>query len=657
MSCHYPHPPQLFSVVEKDVAEPTNEEIDKALRISRKYWFNLASLAHVQRVNGLSADDIDPHYGLRKIPKFHARPKTVAYRPSEFSPTYSYFFEASSTWKVSNETACDGARKEVSRYALLQLGLVEPVTVELDGDVFSSWPGTTEEASHDSNYLGVLTLGWCYILSAYLVELRGDDALMRYTPVKAGYNDDSIQGSPGTNTIDIGKVDDDVARWWAAILGPGEGWQAFVARQPRDIIAPWSTQRGSEISESFSIKCESNELNPNPSPLCSKGAFEALAEFAHSYKLGSQFSIALATALTIPIHGHHSSTARLPATKTMSGTKPASSVEAVPPFWLRLFDELPYYLTLSCSPDLMMSTFCGSLWEPGVPCNMVTPWLYPVLNEVLGGLPIESGRDQEIIALMCAVRRPSISALWIGAVISGLGSKILRGVRGGSPPLDPNGFSWTGAPQSFMDIPGSGPYMCRNPEYMQRQDIWRLLHLPTDEMDDLGFGHRPFTPWAPCGASLVKNCALRVNSHLTCRRHEYHYDHWNWELEDGTVIKDHGFITKHPTFKAEARCDLSTVVHSTKFQDKELDYNVQEASRRATWDIFHWFFINGEYLPVEEIYHDTWIKEIWENNSDLNPDEPLSEKPEIKKSDSEIRDQVKLWLDTLIFQPLCSDYS
>ncbi|KAJ5728150.1 hypothetical protein N7493_004480 [Penicillium malachiteum] len=518
----------------------------------------------------------------------------------------------------------------------------------LDGDVFSSWPGTTEE-THGSNYLSVLTLGWCYILSAYLVELRGEGAFMQYTPVKAGCGDCSIQPPPGTNIIDIGKVDDDVARWWAAILAPEEGWQGFVAFKPRNIIAPWSIRQGCENSESFLIKCDSYALSPNTAPLCSRRAFEALTEFAHSHKVGSQFLIALATALTIPMHGNYSSTAHLPATKAISGTRSASPVEAMPPSWSRLFEELPYYLTFELQSRL---DDVELLWL------IVGAWssMQFVLDEVLAVHPIESGRDQEILGLMCANRRPSISALWIGAVISGLSPKILRGLRGGSPSLDPNGFAWTGAPQSFMGIPSSGPYTCENPEYMQRQDVWRLLHLPTDEIDDLGFRRRPFTPWAPCGASLVRNCALRVTSHLTCCRHEYQYDRWNWELEDGTVIEDRGFITEHPTFKAEAPCALPAGVRLMAFEEKNIESD-QEVSRGATWDIFHRLFINGEYLPVEEIYHNTWIKEIWGNNSDLNPDDPVVDKREIEKSRDQIQDLVNLWLHRLTFQPSYSDDS
>lgn len=97
-----------------------------------------------------------------------------------------------------------------------------------------------------------------------------------------------------------------------------------------------------------------------------------------------------------------------------------------------------------------------------------------------------------------------------------------------------------------MDLPGSGPYTCDNPQYILRADVWRLMHLPSTEEDDLCYRCRPATPWPPCGASLVKDCALRVLAHLKCPRHEYKYDYWEWHLEDGTRIQDRGFA-EQPT--------------------------------------------------------------------------------------------------------------
>ncbi|KAJ5594846.1 uncharacterized protein N7459_001054, partial [Penicillium hispanicum] len=623
-------------VVGKDSAQPTTEEIEAALKESRKYWFKLASWAYAQRDNGLAPDDIDPRQALRRVPKFQARPKKLQDRPFGASPVLSLCLETSCTWKVSANADCSALEREVSRFAMLQLGAGDSVPFKLNGEVFQSWTGTIEEGGHGANYLGVLTLGWCYILSARLVELRGEGAFMRYTKVKAECNSDPRLDRPSAHLLDIGEVDEDVARWWSALLAPGEGWEAFVTRDPADFVAPWSIIRTCETT--FFIKHKTLSPDSNSGPLSSKKAFEVLAEFALSHQLGSQFSIALATALTIPLHRYYTLTARLPFPKPMCGKKSSHSVEAMPPMWLRLMEELPYYMTLSCNPELMMSILCGSFWEPGVPCNLVSPWLHPVLNEVLGGLPIKSGHDQEVLGLMCAIRRPSI-------IISGLGPTILEMVKMGMPPLDHNGFAWTGCPQSFMDISGSGPYTSETPSFIMRQDVWRLLHLPTIENDDLNFRHRPFAPWAPCGKSPTKNSALRVMSHLECPRHEYQYDYWNWELEDGAVIKDYGFSRDLSTSQPKSLCALPSVEASTSF--KEMDFDVdQKASQNASWDIFHWLFVNGEGVPPEEIYHDDWIKGAWDDESDSEVDEP--DDRNLQGSDNKFQHRVPPWLNTAL---------
>lgn len=183
--------------------------------------------------------------------------------------------------------------------------------------------------------------------------------------------------------------------------------------------------------------------------------------------------------------------------------------------------------------------------------------------------------------------------------MSGLGPTILRKVKGVLPPLDSNAFAWTGCPQSFMDTPGSGSYTCENTGYILRQDIWRLLHLPATENNDLHFRHRPFAPWAPCGVSLTKNCALRVASHLECDRHEYQYDHWNWELEGGFLIKDYGHSRDFATSKLNNSCRTPSSEILLFFEEKKLDIE-QEASREASVDIFGWLFMNGRDDPLKK---------------------------------------------------------
>lgn len=99
-------------------------------------------------------------------------------------------------------------------------------------------------------------------------------------------------------------------------------------------------------------------------------------------------------------------------------------------------------MALSCNHSAVMSSPCGSFWEPSIPCDLVSPWLRPVLEEIpeASGRAENPGRCHEIIALMCGMRRPRLLALWIGAAISGLVPKVIESVRSGTPPHDPNGF-------------------------------------------------------------------------------------------------------------------------------------------------------------------------------------------------------------------------
>ncbi|OJZ89966.1 hypothetical protein ASPFODRAFT_58616 [Aspergillus luchuensis CBS 106.47] len=333
---------------------------------------------------------------------------------------------------------------------------------------------------------------------------------MRYTDSKATAHYEAIP-EPTMHTVDIGEVSDDTASWWRS------------------------------------------------------KAFEALPQFAMLHNLGSQFSVAFTVALTIPIHNCHGLTLQLPQPSLDRAKCPATSINCVPQDWAALYDNLSYYMTLSCNPETIIYSLCGSFWEPGVPCNLVSSWLHPILT--------------------CFLTRPlpRTAALWLGAAAGGLTPMILRRTRRGRPPLDPVAFPWTGCLQSFMDIAGTGPYLDQSKGQIWRVDVWRLLHLPTAEEDDISYNYPPRTPWEPCGKMQTTECALRVVSHLHCPRHQIRYRHWNWEVENSAAIEE-----EEPHV----------------FPEKPLD---QEASEQASIDIFRWFIINGEGFPPGKFYKDEWI--------------------------------------------------
>ncbi|CAG7939345.1 unnamed protein product [Penicillium salamii] len=630
------NPPRLSSIVENvNILQPQKSEVDEALEKTRDYWYHLASLAFAYRDHGLTPEHTNPRLTLHRIPKFQGRPRKIHVRPYGVSSIPVLCMQASSTWRLVENSSCDMIEKEITNSALLKIGTSSAIPYSFCGTVFSSWIGTTEESRIGPNYLGILTVAWCYILSARLVEIQGEGASMQCTSSET--EGESLYGLQETYNLEVGEADENVTRWWIAILAQHQGWKATVKQTPEgEFLAPWAVSRTCQTR----FKIQEKRYLPASvcSPLTSEQAFDALTEFACLHGLGSQLSIALMAAVTFPTPQYYGSTVQLPFPRATGGRLPTAPISLQ---WPSLIKELSYYMTLSCSPEVVMSTLCGSFWELEVPCNLVGPWLHPILNEVVSGTSGTVDHDYEILALIGAIRRPNIRALWIGAATSGLGPKIIQKVRRGRPPLDALAFPWTGYPQSFTA--GSGPYTCVNAEYISRPDVWRLLHLPPKEGDDLCYRNRLCTPWAPCGNSKIKDCALRVTSHLRCNRHEYHFHHWNWDPEEGAIVQDYGFSTTPISTIIEYPTDILDIKKPKPFQKKELD---QMASREASSDIFRWFFINGEGKPPESIYEDDWLKEIWDQDeSGEEADEAVDQKSQGLVATS--RDRVEIWLSSV----------
>ncbi|PVH67996.1 hypothetical protein DL98DRAFT_523018 [Cadophora sp. DSE1049] len=99
------------------------------------------------------------------------------------------------------------------------------------------------------NFLAVLAFAWAYILSARWLEMQQSDAAAHsvqqegrifYLAAEANWMYEHAEKSPVELHIDIGNVDDNTARWWAAILAPGEGWRAEITRNATVYRSPWS---------------------------------------------------------------------------------------------------------------------------------------------------------------------------------------------------------------------------------------------------------------------------------------------------------------------------------------------------------------------------------------------------------------------------------
>ena len=412
-----------------------------------------------------------------------------------------------SKWYITGSNDCQAGGKPVQVPPVQLRWLIgAPTKLILDGASFRAWPEF--EGDDQPNFLAILVLAWSYILSARLVELQGQDgSRISYTrsiaPLYCG------QESVSSFSVDLGNVDVRTVRWFTAILAPGSGFRvALLQEDSYGHHAPWES---SLVAPGFPFSIEYGDGGKDLdmsclTPLTSHEELQSLIALCNRYSISRhQLRAALATALLLPTHNYVSREPALPRPeKRNTGLSVAKLCDEDLD---QLYSDLPYYITLSCACDVIISSLCGVFWDPRVPGNLASPWLQPLwdLKEMKGvqGTP---GRYAEVLALICARRAPNIAFLSIAAAISGLASKIWDQVHSGQPPLEQHAYAWTGVPQSFMDVAGEGRYfeVCFSEEYTRRSDCWRLRKLPPIVDDDLHYGIGPFTPWEPAGYGLLK---------------------------------------------------------------------------------------------------------------------------------------------------------
>lgn len=161
---------------------------------------------------------------LNRVPAINTRQGKTMILHLGSSPGEALCVQTSSTWHVTGTTKCGlaGRKKEIP--GLLHIGSRTSIPCQFSGESFRQWSSTPDEGKPTPSYLGILALGWSYILSARLVEIQGEGSEMTYkNSTPTNFRQGSKHGCSSPLTIDIGKVGEDVARWWLAILAPGQG--------------------------------------------------------------------------------------------------------------------------------------------------------------------------------------------------------------------------------------------------------------------------------------------------------------------------------------------------------------------------------------------------------------------------------------------------
>ncbi|WEW58754.1 hypothetical protein PRK78_004222 [Emydomyces testavorans] len=150
-----------------------------------------------------------------------------------------------SLWKIHSISDCElNTKLKRSQSQAIVIGELQPTYCKLSNEFLLKWSGldTTPNTPQTGNYLCVFVLGWAYILSARLLELRreNDADKLSYTDSRAILSAMNPTTHDCRFLIPVGDADEQELRWWAAILAKGCGWQATLTRGGRTYFSPWA---------------------------------------------------------------------------------------------------------------------------------------------------------------------------------------------------------------------------------------------------------------------------------------------------------------------------------------------------------------------------------------------------------------------------------
>ncbi|KAM0415641.1 hypothetical protein ACHAPT_013413 [Fusarium lateritium] len=577
------------STQEEDDIVPSKDQIDRMFSHSQQVWQNLYKKATSMRLERDTVRLSDLIHGLPAIPDNLQGVQDLAGQ--------AIWEMKATSCKHPHITRAEQKRRWNPTRRRPTLCMIS------DGSYFS-------HADSKSNGIALLFFGWAYILCMAMLERQRIP--MRYSKDKPTVPGNEHQSDEQKLTVDIGHASEEEFRWWSALFSSGQGWRSASEKQPVWAVAYTGNVKIRFIAQG--LPASSPDLNP-PS---SRQAANFLSRFVSMYNLESQVPLALAMVLTLPLHNETCSMVKLPSPLLARQDAPMASPSSVD----REYSNLPRYMTLSSNPVFLSSTLWAIFWEPGVECNLVSPWCDAIIEVVK---PLVERGDLEMLGHVLALRRPNIAALWYGMAACGHTKTILAiapflqtlHTPVPSRPI-PEIAAWTGSPQSFMDLCGSGPYV-RAGDHVHRADVWRLRQNCWNlEPEGAPFRNTPTCPWPPFGSIKVEELEIPVRLHLGCNRHDWVYVGWTWLSDDGTVLVESPLENdkslKHDSspLKIEPQVDL---IHSSPSKTGYTTDHI--ASERAVGDIFRWSATEME-LSGRNIYLHRWVEALADLDMDGN---------------------------------------
>ncbi|KAH6956548.1 hypothetical protein DER45DRAFT_585241 [Fusarium avenaceum] len=495
------------------------------------------------------------------------------------------FATGNSIWSSNGTTLYD-----------IMVAVRKPVSLSLS---HSSEGQNTEvlRFTRDQDYVSILILAWTYILSARWTETMPGTCSLAYTESRAAIYHDMTQCEEERHLISIqlGDVSPQETRWWAAVLAPGQGWQANMAYEQQIFLAPWSIR----LQQDFRVALLHMT---DPVPLHSAATFsdasQYLDRFCVQHDITDQSQASLASVLLLPSMGSLKCL-RLPLPRgnitIPSRLASNTSDEKLNHDWTHQRQHIDKLITLSCNTRGILPLLLSVFYEPRIECNAVTPWL----QGTLAAIKHVAGNNAYVVGHMYMERSPRLAFLWLGCIVLGLQDKILQGVHFGQIPIDIHSAAWSGTVQSFIQQRVSNPLTTDG--CISRADECRLLFLSQSE------GH----------------VRIPVRVHHQCEDHWLQYKGIDWECEDGNLefqsSQNEG--SRNDPGESLVRQARTTSVEVSHYA--ELDQDREAISENATRSIFGWLRLDGYTKGERNIWNHEWF-DMSESDDDMDGDENTS---------------------------------
>ncbi|KAF5558564.1 immunoglobulin variable region used by the itc63b heavy chain [Fusarium mexicanum] len=461
----------------------------------------------------------------------------------------------------------------------------------------------------NDNHLTVLVLAWAYALSARWADIFSQALPLEYTDSQAEW----LATRPCDNTeavVDVGNVSDDAARWWAAVLSPGQGWKASMVCGRYKFMSPWS----STLDSLPTLRLFSASRSRTPGHQCCssfESAVQYISEYCTLHSVHGQNRAAFATALMLPLANYDRVSVVLPVPRMCtapSKVRPTSESMNEPIYGqdIRQFDRL---LTLSCNHHGVKCILGSIFYEPSILCNTCGPWLQGTATVFQPGLI----QDLDILARMFSLRSPHLSFLWLGAIIAGLHRGFLKGPGGllGLNRIDIHEAAWTRTLISF--IQDHVPQQPDNTTSISRRHEGTLAFLT---QGTARYRFPPMFPHAPLGSTAVEDLDLDVRLHIACQGgHTLEFSKITWTCAGGKKeVHEAAAMTKvtRPLLKSSQPAATSLVDYRGLDPDRDI-------SKQVTRNIFTWMReMDGFPISERTIYKHEWLDDGDSDDGDRN---------------------------------------